>query len=60
MKEQLSTSYGKTKTQDRKTILDNKRISGGLTTPTSTVVLEGNSDKNCIILVQRQTGGSME
>jgi hypothetical protein len=36
-----------------KTILNNKRTAGGITWPQA--LLQSNSDKNCMVLVQRQT-----
>ena len=51
---------GKKKPRIAKTILNNKRRAGGNHHPWPQALLQSNSDKNCMVLVQRQTHWSME
>jgi hypothetical protein len=53
-----TTTTTTTTKQDNKTIFTNKRTSGGITIPDlkNNIVLQNNSDKNCMVLVQRQSG----
>ena len=48
--------WNNTKPRIAKTLLNDKRTSGGITMPD----LQNNSDKNCMVLVQEQTGRSVE
>jgi hypothetical protein len=48
------------KSEVAKTILNNKRTSGGITIPGLKLVLQSNCDKNSMVLVQRWAGRSME
>jgi hypothetical protein len=60
-KEQFSISYGKTKNPNRiaKTILNSTRTSGRITMD-EPKLYNSNNDKTHIVLVQRQTGQSMD
>jgi hypothetical protein len=48
------------KTRIRKTLLNDKRTSGGITMPDLNLYYRAIVIKNCMVLVQQQTGRSME
>ena len=48
------------KPRTTKTIMNNKRTSEVITIPDLKLTVQSNSDKNCMVLVQRQSGRSRE
>jgi hypothetical protein len=61
LKEKFSILFGRKQNPSiAKTILNNKRTSEGNHHPCPQTVLQNNSDKNCMIFIQRQTSQSME
>ena len=53
-------TWNNKKSRIAKTIFNNKRTSVGITVPDLCIVLQNNSDKNCMALVQRQGSRPMD